>query len=313
MNSHPLPSLSSLLATAEDNLDRIVALVNAAAAAYKNTAEDIAPFLDLPPAGIAPFEHGNTQGYWTIADGSAALLAFRGSANLGHWLSNFRIQPPTGVNHPWGTAHPGFYAGFQDALPMIEAFAATTKHVPHVWLTGHSLGGVLAVFAAAWLHHEHGRSVHVCTFGQPMPGFEDFTGKFEAALSGRVLRIINQKDIVPRVPGAGYRHCGRVKRIVRKGGLDEGTRGQTHMEWPELEDIGNSDAIQPCSEEQFDFFIRQLEALEHTYGPTAPAYPLEEGMVIGTLPWTRHHFIQEYQKELTRIRSGSLLVPGQDL
>ena len=48
-------------------------------------------------------------------------------------------------------------------------------------------------------------------------GFADFAAKFNQEMPSRLWHVINQEDIVPRVPPAPYQHCNIPKRIVRPG------------------------------------------------------------------------------------------------
>jgi len=119
--------------------------------------------------------------------------------------------------------------------------------VPPLVLTGHSLGGALAVLAAHILAAQ-GFNIHsVYTFGQPRVGDANFAARYNAALAGRVtpcappgtttddggqgtarptlgdrtFRIVNANDLVPRLPGwlMGYRHCGQNCFINLTGSL----------------------------------------------------------------------------------------------
>jgi len=91
-----------------------------------------------------------------------------------------------------------------------------------VIFTGHSLGGAIAVVCAA-------RSKYVAevyTFGQPRVGNRSFTKNVQS----RLYRIVNENDIVPRVPpGPLYRHQGQEYHLF--GNKMIKSRGSLHSYW----------------------------------------------------------------------------------
>ena len=80
-----------------------------------------------------------------------------------------------------------------------------------MWIAGHSLGGAIAELCAAqaWFV-SHVPIQGVYTFGQPRVGDDAFAKIVHDALGLRIVRFVNDQDIVPRVPfyGMGFRHYG---------------------------------------------------------------------------------------------------------
>lgn len=296
--------MESLLKSTEFSLDLAVSLAQAAQSAYRveaagpgafaATAGPIAQDLGVAQGAVTPFFLGNSQGF-QVSLGEAALFVFCGSANRDHWLSNFRIVPPRGPNHPWGTAHPGFLAGTQDARAAVETFAAATSHLPHVWLTGHSLGGAMAVLTAAELAIQ-GRAVRLITFGQPMPGFDDFAHAFDAALPGCLTRVINQRDLVPRLPGVGYQHCGKPRRITGQGTLELASAGRPPLRLEE------DDELPPASAEDLESFLAQLEAMPADVLHRDPSLAVNEALFSRVTDPFTHHYMEAYVQELIKLR-----------
>lgn len=174
-------------------------------------------------------DRNNIQAFWCVAD-DVALLSFRGSSNVEQWIRDFRFIP---IDHPWGNVHAGFTKGVNNVEVDLLKFLERAKNIQHVWLTGHSLGGALAVLATAWLKMQ-GVSARIYTYGQPRVGLSEFAIRYNKELAGRYIRFVNQSDIVPRVPpGFLYCHTGIVKRITGSGGLET----ITQLEDTELEPL----------------------------------------------------------------------------
>jgi triacylglycerol lipase len=87
-----------------------------------------------------------------------------------------------------------------------------------LFITGHSLGGALAMlYAAKWSPAP--RAVY--TFGQPRVGDARFRDFYNATLGARTWRVVNEEDIVPRIPSAlaGYRHAGNEAFLASVRGV----------------------------------------------------------------------------------------------
>lgn len=233
-----------------------------------------------------PFDTGNIQGFALHGD-HFSLLASRGTSNLGQWIRDANIAP---VDHPWGDVHQGFLDGLAAVDSAIDAFTQAAASAKPLWITGHSLGGALAVLAAARLHM-HGLAPRTVTFGQPRTGSSAFATRFDAELPQRLLRFINQSDLIPRLPpGSAYRHCGAAKRIVRPGLLEMIGMGEvapaslSEREYAAL------------TADEYQDLLRQLDAghaIAEQGGCTAE----------GSLPWFGDHSINEYIRLLVEIHA----------
>lgn len=75
-----------------------------------------------------------------------------------------------------------------------------------LYITGHSLGGAMAVLAAALIYSdEELRDLRPClrgiyTFGQPMVGDRAFASMFEASFGNKLFRHVYGRDVVPHLP-----------------------------------------------------------------------------------------------------------------
>jgi hypothetical protein len=120
------------------------------------------------------------------------ILAFRGTetvyADIKADLRADLIRDPDGHR-----VHRGFYEAFHAVKAEIEKDLSQHKGLP-VYITGHSLGGALAILAAKYIASD---SLGACyTFGGPRVG--DFN--FADSIKTPIYRVVNAADGVPRVP-----------------------------------------------------------------------------------------------------------------
>jgi len=157
-------------------------------------------------------EQGPAQGFlaWSA---EVALVAFRGTESTADWLSNLNLtpRPLPGI----GQVHAGFLGQFQALRPQLERLLQAHPHLPLV-VTGHSLGGGIAVLAAAsWSATRPVRALY--TYGQPAVAKDAGSASaIGTSLAGAYHRLVNDADIVPRVPPA-YRHAGHLLRFDSEG------------------------------------------------------------------------------------------------
>jgi hypothetical protein len=93
---------------------------------------------------------------------------------------------------------------------LVNPAAALGLHGPlkALYITGHSLGGAMAAFAAVRLlteapYNDIGAVIKgVYTFGQPLVANQDFVNALPPGVARAVNRHIYDRDIVPRLPAA---------------------------------------------------------------------------------------------------------------
>lgn len=181
------------------------------------------------------FSEDNTQVY-VGGDAQNIVIAFRGSQSptsmdgIKDWLltnaDNFLIQPSGEIGIDFAAAGVGarFHRGFMRALHEIWQPAITEIQRLHsekerpIWVTGHSLGGALAILAA-WRMQQNFIPIHqVVTFGSPMVGNDVAMAAFEREFAGRILRYVDQPDVVPWLPTLSlvanpFVHCPNEVRL----------------------------------------------------------------------------------------------------
>ncbi len=178
----------------------------------------------------------NTQAYVATSD-EHVLVAFRGTEaptsieGLKDWLLtdalNLLMVPEGRLGTDLAAAGVGarFHQGFVDAIgeiwePLYAAVDAELRRADRpLWLTGHSLGGALALLAA-WLFHRKMISVHqIYTFGGPMIGNAEAARVIDQEFKGRIFRFVNGPDPVPRLPMMSlianqYCHCQKEMALA---------------------------------------------------------------------------------------------------
>jgi len=114
-----------------------------------------------------------------------------------------------------GKVHRGFKEALDEVwLDLAAYISGLNDQGCKIWITGHSLGAALATLAA----DRYGNAQGVYTFGSPRVGDGAFKENFEA----QAYRIVNNEDLVTRVPPPGrYQHVGLIKFIDGDGNIHD--------------------------------------------------------------------------------------------
>lgn len=205
------------------------ALAAASQLAYFDAETGTAAFRDELGLAAKLISVDNTQAY-VATDDRNIVVAFRGSQGptgidgLKDWLltnaMNLLVSPegPLGADFASaGTAarfHQGFVSAISEVWPPLfaEVDAQMKAKDRPLWITGHSLGGALALLAA-WLFLRKTIPVHqVYTFGAPMVGNKAVADAFNKEYAGKIFRYVNAPDPVPLLPmmsliANDFSHC----------------------------------------------------------------------------------------------------------
>ncbi|MDA8744656.1 lipase family protein [Rubripirellula amarantea] len=214
-------------------------------ARYLATACDLV-YLDPDAAKVAFAEQLGLTGELVSVDNTQAfvgendesfVIAFRGSQTpstldgVKDWLltnaRNFLVIPEGRIGTDFAAAGVGarFHRGFMQALDELwiplysrvdEAFGRKERPV---WVTGHSLGGALALLCA-WRMHQQFIPIHqVVTFGAPMIGNAAAAEAFAREFPDRIFRYVDAGDLVPKLPMMSLfsNDYGHVQREVVVG------------------------------------------------------------------------------------------------
>ena len=196
------------------------AAFNRANALYLAHASDVA--YQRSPAALAHQRLGldavgfvnkvtRTRGFLGVCD-THAVLAFRGSdpVTLPAWVTDAVVRLVQRDEYD-GRVHLGFSSALKRTWDKVARVLETVGDRP-LFLTGHSMGGALAVLAGCRLAKLGQPPVAVYTYGSPRVGDPAFC----AGYALRTYRIVNRLDIVPEMPIASAK--GLLPRSPRVTG-----------------------------------------------------------------------------------------------
>jgi hypothetical protein len=137
-----------------------------------------------------------TRGFLGVCD-THAVLAFRGTdpITLPNWLTDAIVQLVVREEYV-GRVHHGFSAVLNRTWDKVQSVLEEAVEDRPLFLTGHSMGGALAVLTACRLAKAGRPPVAVYTFGSPRIGDRAFC----AAYALPTYRIVNRLDLVPELP-----------------------------------------------------------------------------------------------------------------
>jgi hypothetical protein len=253
-------------------LPAVVDLVRCAATAYE-TPEQMTK--SIPQLGFPHHEvvrNGPAKGVVMI-DGTEAVIAFEGTNGLddiGDWFANIDTSPGSITE---GAVHGGFLDHYNRVADQV--LKVLDNHaISHVWITGHSLGGAMAVLCAVDLERRGTVTVRgVMTFGQPLLLVPACARVVNETLWGRHMRFINEADVVPCV-APGFRGGGSFVWFqngtptyggptMRALAADDGTI---------VEDDEEDQGPKPLTESEFEEKKKQVKA---QFAPPQPGEPIK--------------------------------------
>lgn len=201
--------------------DACKALARAAQAAYSKASE-IEGMARAAGATEFLFVESKTSGTqcFIAQRGNDLVIAFRGTEDVQDWITDAKFRREKFKPEAKCEVHRGFLGAFASVkADILSALVAMQRTHGRIWITGHSLGGALAILCASWLRRKCFYAQAVYTFGSPRVGNSHFAKAYDAVLRDKTFRVVNAEDVVPRTPfwtphfcgtkfQSGYRHCG---------------------------------------------------------------------------------------------------------
>jgi len=247
---------------------------------------------------LETFDIGNTQGF-LAGNSDFHILAFRGTErSFGDWLRNLEMAPRA---HAFGPVHGGFSNGLDQVWKSTLVPHFQQDESTPIWMTGHSLGAALATLAATRVFTEFpGFPIAgVITYGQPRLASKDFRKAFESSLGDRLIRVVNHRDLVTRLP-PGYRHVGRRWWLNGEGGLEEKRSLR-------LESTSGTDA-EALSHAEYIQLLEEMPPIPDSSSSLNPAVPKAARLEGAYLPGARfikgirdHSLTQGYLPQLNEL------------
>lgn len=215
--------------------------------------------------GFKWFDNKKTQALIAITKDGNVILSFRGTEpeNIGDWVSDIQIKKTKTVK---GHIHKGFLKAWIDISAEVccEIDNLVDDIVRNVWITGHSLGGALAIISALSLQTP---LAGIYTFGAPRVGDKKFAKQFDERFKDRTYRLVNNCDIVTRTPPriGGYKHCGQLIYIDKddKVHIEEGSLNWWTTFWDRvngrLENFTHLKLLDGIEDHKLNNYIQALE------------------------------------------------------
>ena len=164
----------------------------------------------------------DTQGFTALSN-DTLYIVWRGSSSPKDFLKDAQVKKVNFVE-PGEKVHNGFYTAFssvkEDLYSSIN-FILSKKldKIKSVVICGHSLGAALTVISSYMICKDFPQIAHLVknvTVGCPRVGNSTFKDNYNR-LVPKSIRIVNDKDLVTRIPKIGFTHINEGITLNEKG------------------------------------------------------------------------------------------------
>lgn len=157
-----------------------------------------------------------TMAAHVVSGNGLAVVVFRGTnfTEIPDWYKNLTVTFET-------TDQGNFHKGFSDAYRTVRGEVRrylNDERPSKIWITGHSLGGAMAVACGVDVKVHTKIPATLVTFGQPRFADEKGAKWIDRQFNGQYARFVHGVDIVPSVPFYvpwifPYAHAGNLVAI----------------------------------------------------------------------------------------------------
>ena len=176
----------------QEKLDAI--LTGSVAGGNEQTLRDILKLANFEL--IRTYNRDGTQAFLAKrtdkSEKAMLVLAFRGT-EINPTDIHSDVDAALVTLHGEERVHGGFLKAFSHVKDLIQTDLKKHSDIP-VYITGHSLGGALAILATRLLVSDSQGACY--TFGGPRVG----TSQVDDQIKTPIYRVVNSADLVPRVP-----------------------------------------------------------------------------------------------------------------
>ena len=233
-------------------------------------------------------EAASLVGYVLLID-DTAIVILRGTDDTPDWLQNIQFLPKRTTH---GVIHSGFHDGYQDL--HLQVVSLLKQYKPQrIWITGHSLGGALAVVSAYQLIEAgETRICGLITFGQPMVVRSDLRSFLAPNLDGKFVHFANGMDPVARLT-TPYEHFGTLI-LLKNGELFRSSGDRLFAGAPPDKDAPVFKTLSPRELEKLKAELRREKRPKRQKAG-------KEKMGDGWFPSVADHYMPEYIQMLRTI------------
>ncbi len=269
--------------------------------AYLDRVEADDSYRKLGFTDVESVEKGSMVGY-VVSAGDVTVVVFRGTDDLVDWLVNLDIRSS---NTPHGLIHTGFYNAYWSLKPKT-ATILEEKRPKHLWITGHSLGGAIALVCAYDLVENRKMKLSgIMTFGQPMIASRKLADYLGTLLLGHYAHVVNEEDIVAKVPPT-YFHSRSLVWFTKDGIERSKPRHRVVGAAGDEKAMADDDSeLIPLTQQEFEDLKAKLREEKAGKGLPSDSPPL----VQGNLPLFRDHAMWRYLEKIRSLLGGT----GSDL
>jgi hypothetical protein len=290
--------------TSEVPWDVALTLGQVSYSAYSDPEQQITGIKGIGATTVRPIDEGSSHGVVASTD-QVVVIGFRGTKDSADWLTDANI---IGRRVADGNMHWGFYHAVDVVFDEVyeEAMRQGAKDKA-VWITGHSLGGAMAVaFAYRAFTDRKMVADGVVTFGQPLVFSTSLAQVMLDSYDRRYIRFVNNWDPVTRLL-PNYRHAGMrvhlkgdeftIRRPMIAVTAPAGGPSDVPAEaQPTVLGFVEEEGLEPMTEEEFQEFQQKLAAEQ------APPERVNGAFVASaSIPLITPHLMGTYMERLKAV------------